>query len=524
MSSKASPTDSVNCIYCKSGIRGVDKYREHLFEVHRITADFVQGDIQYGSDITWVGKEGGYVGVGPTNVIAQPALVKTEVSGENSAEDENNVNNCARYNKSKAQSISRANCGVCEWTGLWADFRGHVLKEHRFARQNTEKFETRSANNKSASKASQRHLQDGLQKAESSGASLPASLPPYIDMVKEAISTSKSPNGLSRERILSFIMDHYKVGSDRRRINAHLKKALMSYTAKGVLKCISKGQGSSHSFKLARSQTVYCNRSSANEHKTQSQIMSDRKEYQELNEIQSADGCEKADGEWFKLCRFDCRACTNKYETEASLVRHIKVIHGVGELEYFEKHGSMMTADKTHCCRICGVVLQSVKKEISRHLWTHNLPLNEYSVEFMGVDVRDADVKRYKHNEKAIDAALEQCEYTCAICAEKFPVEHRLFSHVGKAHKESSAREYRERFGQCRTKSATHACRICSKEVLHTKARISAHLWHAHSAMSAAEYKEAYLTVAEPTEESEGGTLVVALSWDEHGAGQNEET
>ena len=97
MSSSASTTNFVNCIYCKSGIRGVDRYREHLFEVHSITAEFVQGNIEYDSDMTWPGKEDNNEVETPTDVNAQPVLVKTEDSGENSAGDESNVNSNKNY-------------------------------------------------------------------------------------------------------------------------------------------------------------------------------------------------------------------------------------------------------------------------------------------------------------------------------------------------------------------------------------------------------------------------------------------
>ena len=215
---------------------------------------------------------------------------------------------------------------------------------------------------------------------------------------------------------------------------------------------------------------------------------------------------EKQDSDWFKQCRFDCRVCRKRYQSQSSLLNHISKTHQIKVLNYVEKYGPLMTVEKNHTCHICGAAVTSTLEMIGQHLWMHSFTLKEYSHKYMGVDVNDAGKKLAQRKEIAIDTTFEQCEYTCGMCAEKFHVQYRLFRHVNKAHMELTIKEYKDRFGHCRTKTVTHRCRICNKELLHTKSIISKHLWRYHSCLSMTEYEEKYLTDSEPTEEGSVAT------------------
>ena len=232
---------------------------------------------------------------------------------------------------------------------------------------------------------------------------------------------------------------------------------------------------------------------------------------------------ETHDKEWYKQCRFDCRACENKQQSPGGLNNHIKRAHDINEHEYIETYGPLMTIKKTHRCRICGDDLLSMRNVIGDHVLMHELSLNEYSSKYLGVEIGDeADVKSY--NERAIDNTFEQCEYTCGICEEKFQVDYRLWTHVGKAHKDVTLRDYKDKYGLCRTKTVMHRCRICEKELLHTKGKISTHLWNKHS-LSTTGYKEKYLADSDAADaiddEGSHGTVVLTVPWD--GSSKDEE-
>ena len=71
--------------------------------------------------------------------------------------------------------------------------------------------------------------------------------PPYVDMIKAAISGLKERNGSSRQAIEKYIKSNYKVVE----VGPHLRMALKKATAKGTL-LHTKGVGASGSFKLAK--------------------------------------------------------------------------------------------------------------------------------------------------------------------------------------------------------------------------------------------------------------------------------
>lgn len=77
----------------------------------------------------------------------------------------------------------------------------------------------------------------------------PAAHPKYSEMVATAVGSLKERGGSSRQAILKYIMANFKVGSDAKAINGHLKIALRNGVKKGALKQ-SKGTGAAGSFKL----------------------------------------------------------------------------------------------------------------------------------------------------------------------------------------------------------------------------------------------------------------------------------
>ncbi|XP_033730257.1 histone H1-delta-like [Pecten maximus] len=77
----------------------------------------------------------------------------------------------------------------------------------------------------------------------------PPAHPKYSDMVASAVGSLKERGGSSRQAILKYIMANFKVGTDAKAINAHLKIALRNGVKKGALKQ-SKGTGAAGSFKL----------------------------------------------------------------------------------------------------------------------------------------------------------------------------------------------------------------------------------------------------------------------------------
>ncbi|KHJ46627.1 linker histone H1 and H5 family protein [Trichuris suis] len=60
-----------------------------------------------------------------------------------------------------------------------------------------------------------------------------SSHPAYSDMVVTALRTLKEHGGSSRQALLKYIMANYKVGTDTKMINAHIKSALKRGVATG---------------------------------------------------------------------------------------------------------------------------------------------------------------------------------------------------------------------------------------------------------------------------------------------------
>ncbi|KAI1709108.1 linker histone h1 and h5 family domain-containing protein [Ditylenchus destructor] len=78
---------------------------------------------------------------------------------------------------------------------------------------------------------------------------VPSSHPAYGDMTKKAITELKEHKGSSRAAILKYILQHYKVGDNIVKINAHLRQALKRGVVTGSLKQ-TKGTGASGSFRI----------------------------------------------------------------------------------------------------------------------------------------------------------------------------------------------------------------------------------------------------------------------------------
>ena len=73
--------------------------------------------------------------------------------------------------------------------------------------------------------------------------------PKYNEMVVSAIKALKERTGSSRADILKYINANYKVGTEDKKINSHLKVCLRNGVSTGLLKQV-KGTGASGSFKI----------------------------------------------------------------------------------------------------------------------------------------------------------------------------------------------------------------------------------------------------------------------------------
>ena len=73
--------------------------------------------------------------------------------------------------------------------------------------------------------------------------------PKYNEMVVSAIKALKERTGSSRAAILKYINANYKVGTEDKKINSHLKVCLRNGVSTGLLKQV-KGTGASGSFKI----------------------------------------------------------------------------------------------------------------------------------------------------------------------------------------------------------------------------------------------------------------------------------
>ena len=81
---------------------------------------------------------------------------------------------------------------------------------------------------------------------KAAAAKKPAEHPKYSEMIVAAITALKERSGSSRQAILKYIQEHYKVGDSA---NTHLKLALKRGVTGGALKQV-KGAGASGSFKV----------------------------------------------------------------------------------------------------------------------------------------------------------------------------------------------------------------------------------------------------------------------------------
>ena len=90
---------------------------------------------------------------------------------------------------------------------------------------------------------------DVPKKKAASKPKVPATHPKYSEMVGKALSELKERRGSSRQAILKYIMDNFKVNDDDKKVNTHLKLALRAGVKNGSL-MQPKGSGASGSFKL----------------------------------------------------------------------------------------------------------------------------------------------------------------------------------------------------------------------------------------------------------------------------------
>ncbi|VDO13569.1 unnamed protein product [Rodentolepis nana] len=77
----------------------------------------------------------------------------------------------------------------------------------------------------------------------------PTAHPPFAKMIIEAIAAMKEKGGSSRQAILKYIKNHYKV--DEKIAEVNVRRVLVSATAAGKLVRV-KGAGASGSFKISQ--------------------------------------------------------------------------------------------------------------------------------------------------------------------------------------------------------------------------------------------------------------------------------
>lgn len=77
----------------------------------------------------------------------------------------------------------------------------------------------------------------------------PPTHPTYSQMILDAIGSLKERGGSSRQAILSYIMANFRVGTEKRLVNHHLKMALRASVERRALKQKT-GSGAVGSFSL----------------------------------------------------------------------------------------------------------------------------------------------------------------------------------------------------------------------------------------------------------------------------------
>ena len=86
------------------------------------------------------------------------------------------------------------------------------------------------------------------KKAAGTKSKAPANHPPYVEMVRAAISSEQGRTGASRQKIVKYIKANYKVNESA---ESQIKMALKRGVVKGDITQV-KGTGASGSFKLAK--------------------------------------------------------------------------------------------------------------------------------------------------------------------------------------------------------------------------------------------------------------------------------
>ena len=99
-----------------------------------------------------------------------------------------------------------------------------------------------STSRKKASRPKPRNLKKPAQRIEH---------PKYREMITSAICTLNDRKGSSRQAILKYIVAHYNVGSETKKINSWVKMALRAGIKTGAFKQV-RGTGASGSFRLGR--------------------------------------------------------------------------------------------------------------------------------------------------------------------------------------------------------------------------------------------------------------------------------
>ena len=158
---------------------------------------------------------------------------------------------------------------------------------------------------------------------------------------------------------------------------------------------------------------------------------------------------------WYNKCKWTCLLC---YKTFCSgFWRHVNEQHFMKKDEYLADYSRQGITIVTYSCRVCGERLPWTATNISAHVKTHGMTLNDYESQF---------------NEK-----------------DRFAAENNPVSKIQGS--EEVPREAGDSEGKMWYNRCEYRCQLCSG-VLHSSAAFTKHLQHAHTT-DPVQYSRQYL-------------------------------